>query len=281
MYSKILVPLDGSELAERALQHAKEPAVKLGTEVILAHVCSLEECGFEADKRNVSPMHRVYVEHTSYMFAGALESVGSRNAKVGWEVLAGDPATEIMRYSEENNISIIIMTTHGRSGIKDWIRGSVADRVVRNSGVPVRLVRVFAPDDQTTHFDWHERNMLVLLDGSNTAEQVLPYVSQHAKMSGAEVTILRVSELSDEEQVVKEYLGEIERQFKDDGMNVKSEILKGKAADEIVDYVNNNPFNIIAMTTHGHSGLSRWAVGNVTDKVLHATSSSLLLIRAQ
>ena len=310
MYEKILVPLDGSVLAEKALLYAKEPAAKLGAEVILVHVCGPEECHCEAERCYVRPIHRVYVEHTANMFKAELEAVGARNAEIGWEVLIGDPATEIIRYSKEKDVSLIIMATHGRSGISRWVMGSVTDKVTRGSVVPVWIVRAFVLDD-IPHSDWPESKILVLLDGSNMAEQVLPYVAQHAEMSGREVVLLRVCEPPDiespfiyyiiqlgypytrplvfedyvaEEMVkwkaaAKEYLVGIEKQLKDDGLKVESEILVGKPADEIIDYVGNNPFNLIAMSTHGRSGLSRWALGNTADKVLHATSSPILLVR--
>jgi nucleotide-binding universal stress UspA family protein len=310
MYRKILVPLDGSELAEVALRYAKEPAVKLGAEVILVHVCSPEECQCEPEKCYIQPMHRVYIEHTASMFKDELEKVEARNAEIGWETLIGDPAIEIIRYSKEKDASLIIMATHGRSGISRWAMGSVTDKVIRGSVVPVQIIRAFVPED-TPHSDLPEEKILVLLDGSNMAEQVLPYVTQHAEMSGREVILLRVLEPPDMEspvsyyltpqdypptrplkwedyaeqetakykEVAKEYLAGIEKRLKDVGLKVRPEILMGKPADEIVDYVSKNPFNLIVMSTHGRSGLTRWAFGSVADKVLHATPSPILLVR--
>ena len=312
MYRKILVPLDGSELAERALDYAKEPAAKLGAKVILVHVCSPEECHCEAAKCSVQPMHRVYVEHTAYMFMDALEAVGTRNAEIGWEALIGDPATEIIRYSKENDVSLIIMATHGRSGISRWAMGSVTDKVIRGSDVPVWLVRAFPPK-KNAHSDWPESKMLVLLDGSNMAEQVLPYVAQHAEMSSGELILLRVCdppimpayyspstrieipsgavsimpedylrlEKAALKQLAEQYLAKVEKQLKKLGLAVSSVVLDGQdeVAKQIIDYANLNPFNLIAMSTHGRSGLARWAFGSVADKVLHATSSPILLVR--
>ena len=80
-------------------------------------------------------------------------------------------------------------------------------------------------------------------------------------------------------QVASEYLSGIEKQFKDTGVKLRSEVLTGKAAEEIVDYANRDPFHLIVMATHGRSGLSRWVYGSVTENVLSGVSSPVLLVR--
>ena len=70
-----------------------------------------------------------------------------------------------------------------------------------------------------------------------------------------------------------------EKQLKDISISVRSEVLVGKAADEIVDYANKNPFNLIVMATHGRSGLSRWVYGSVAENVLLGVSSPIFLVR--
>ena len=148
--------------------------------------------------------------------------------------------------------------------------------------------------------------MLVPLDGSKLAESVLPHVEALAKQRGVgvvDVVLLRVYEppvipsdypegimpISWEEHVEQEraksklaceqYLAGVEKQLKGVGLTVRSEVLVGKPADEIIDYANRNPFNLIVMATHGRSGLSRWAYGSVAEKVLLGVSSPLFLVR--
>ena len=136
MNRKIIVPLDGSELAERALLYAKAPASRIGSEVILLHVCGPEECHCDAEKCTVQPMHRVYVEHTAQMFRNRLEAVATdkiHKIQIDWEVLVGDPATQIVSYAGEQKADRIIIASHGRSGINRWILGSVTDKVARES----------------------------------------------------------------------------------------------------------------------------------------------------
>lgn len=305
--NKIVVPLDGSELSERVLQYAKTPAVRVGTEVILLHVCDPAECHCEAGKCTVQPMHRVYVEHTAEKVRKELETAATSKINIGWEVLVGDPATQIINYATENNACRIIMAAHGRSGVGQWVLGSVAEKIARVSPIPVVIVRTFTNEAQRSNSP--DAKILVLLDGSNVAEQVLPYAMEHADIWSREVMLLHVCEppyteqrvanyltlpghspVTEQEQYVekemikckekaKEYLVGIEKQFRDNRLKVNSEILEGNTAEMIVDYVIKNPFNLIAMTTHGRSGLSRWAFGSVADRVVHTASSPLLLVR--
>lgn len=309
MNRKIVVPLDGSELAERALHYARSPAARIGAEVILLHVCGPEECHCEAEKCTVQPMHRVYVEYTAQMLRNELESVAADRIEIGWEVLVGDPATEIVNYARQQNADRIIMASHGRSGVSRWILGSVAEKVARESPVPVAIIRASAEEAERS--DSPDRKILVLLDGSEMAEQVLPYAIEHAEMSGREVFPLRVCDPPDigspffyhltqleyppakplkredyVEEVMakckdetKEYLARIEKRLKDEGLKVSLEILAGKPSDEIVDYIGKHSFNLITMSTHGRSGLTRWAYGSVADRVLHSATSPLLLVR--
>lgn len=299
MYDRILVPLDGSELAEVPLDYAREVATRSGAELILLHVCGPDECHCGPEGCYVQPMHRVYVEHTAEVLRRRMQESGAEGAQVRSAIVAGDPAHEILRYVEENKVSLIVMGTHGRSGIRRWVMGSVAVKIHRCSDAPVRLVRSLARGE-TAPEDWPEKRILVLLDGSEPAEQVLPYVVHHARMSDAEVTLLRVCEpplisadypgpLSWEEHVEQVtshqqgqcslYFGDVEKRLKGMGLKVKSESLLGNAAEEIVNYVARNQFNLIAMTTHARCGLSVWPIGSTADKVIHGTSSPILLVR--
>jgi nucleotide-binding universal stress UspA family protein len=302
MYSKILVPLDGSELAEMPLKYAEKLVARSRAELIILHVCGPEErhCGPEGCW--VEPMHRVYLEHRANEVERSVEVLGTTETKVGSAILCGDPADQILQYANDNQISLIVMATHGRSGMRRWVMGSVADKVIRCSDVPVRFSRSF-PSEEIVLDDWPEKQILVPLDGSDLAEQALPYVVDHAKLSDAEVTLIRVCErpfvvsdyaeasmpLNWEEhvrhireyckQVSTQYLGEVEKQLKDAGLKVKSEILTGNPANEIIEYANKTPYGLIVIATHGRSGLTRWAYGSVADRVLHGVSSPIFLVR--
>jgi len=302
MYRRILVPLDGSELAEVPLHYAMQLAVRSKAEVVLLHVCGPDECHCGPEGCHIQPMHRVYVEHTAEALRHRLQEAGHADAKVDAVTLAGDPGHEILQYLEENDVSLVVMATHGRSGMKRWIMGSIATKVHRCSNTPIRLVRSLS-SEETAIQDWPEKRILVLLDGSERAEQVLPYVAEHAKMSDAEVTLLRVCEaplisanypeaimpLSWDEYVQRvtsrqrercsAYFEDVGRRLESIGLNVNCECLFGSPAEAIISYVRDNRFNLVAMTSHVRPAGGHWPIGGVADKVIHGTSSPVLLVR--
>ena len=260
-------------------------------------------------------MHRAYIEHAAEIVTRQSRSVQkekgvqtkSKPVNARGELAVGYPADEILYYADENAVDLILMATHGLSGLRRWTMGNVADKVLRTSKVPVLLVRAGIPDE-IVYDKWPKKTILAPLDGSELSELVLPHVETLAKQQGAkmvDVTLLRVCEppaipsyyapeLPDAplnwgeymqqettrcRQVAKEYLAGIEKRFKKKGISVNSEILVGKAADQIVDYANKNPFNMIIMATHGRSGISRWVYGSITENVLLGISSPVLLVR--
>ena len=306
MYKRMLVPLDGSELAELVFGYAKELAGRLDLDLILLHVSGPRE-------QDLLPMYRAYIERAAEVVGRQSVEVqektrtkpGGRAIEARGEVVVGHPAEEILRYADENNIDIILLATHGRSGVKRWAMGSIADKVLRTSKIPVWLVRAGVPEE-IVHDKWPNRTMLVPLDGSKLAESVLPHIEALAKQRGAEwvdVVLLRVCEppiilsdypeaimeLSWEEHVEQEkawhrragerYLAEVEKRLSDAGLRVRSEVLLGRPIDEIIEYANKNPFNLIVLATHGRSGVIRWAYGQVTDRVLQRSTSPIFLVR--
>ncbi len=301
MYKTALVPLDGSELAEVVFNYARELAGRLGIDLILLHV-------YRPDEAESAPMRRAYLEHAAEIIRStseeAREKAGikykDRPVKVTATLVAGYPPDEILKYADASEVDLILMATHGRTGVKRWTMGSVADKVLRASKVPVWLVRAGVPEE-IVHDWWPTRRILALLDGSEVSESILPHVEAVAKQRGAEqveVILFTVSEpallpsyypatvpLNWEDHVERtrradeDYLVKVEKRLKDSGLNVRHEVVPGRAAEVIVDYVKNNPINLIVMATHGRSGISRWVFGSVAEKVLAGVTSPILLIR--
>ena len=308
MFQRILVPLDGSELAEVAFTYAKELAGRLDLDVILLHVSN-------PALREFVPMHQAYVERAAETVKRQAQEIqkktgvqpGSKPIEVRGELAEGYSADEILRYVDENAVDLILIASHGRSGIKRWSMGNIADKVLRASKVPVWLVRA-GVTGETPYDQWPTTAIIAPLDGSELAESVLPYVEALAKQRSTEpvnVSLLRVcdtpvtptyyspeisgvpmnwGEYMEQEtarckQVSKEYLAEVANRLTDLGISVQSEVLVGKPADEIVDYINNNPFSLIVMASHGRSGLKRLVYGSTTESVLLGVSNPILLIR--
>ncbi len=302
MYKRILVPLDGSELAEESLTYAKELASRLDLEVVLLHVAS-------PAASDSLPMYRAYVEHAAEILkleaAEVRKKVGpgpeGESVQVKGEVIEGYPADEILRYAGDHEIDLILMVTHGRSGIRRWLLGSVADKVLQASWLPVWLVRAGAKGAAYGE----QLRFLVPLDGSELAELVLPHVETLAKQrttEPVELVLMRVCEplivppigapeaslnwakvaeehMAGTRQAAEEYLRGIKDRFEGTGIKATLEVAEGSPADEVINYLNRNQCDLVIMATHGRSGLSRWAYGSVAEKVLLGASCPIFLVR--
>ena len=308
MYKKMLVPLDGSKLSEVVLEYAKALAVRLNLELVLLHVCSPEET-------EMIPLHQAYLNRVLETLVResqkANQSARTRSRKqlgeMRGELICGQPAEEILHYADTHDIDLIIMATHGRTGIGISALGSVASQVISASNVPVWLVpsRIAG---EIVYDEWPTNKILVLLDGSELAECVLPHVENLTAQRGSslvEIILLKVCEvpcippyyvdamtphrwrediwqdLLEYENESKQYLAKIEKRLQKAGLAAHSQVLMGKPSNEILCFANSNPFNLIVMSTHGKSGVLRWAYGSVVDKVLHGVSSPVFLVRPE
>lgn len=293
MYRRMLVTLDGSELSEIVLPYVKWLVGRLGLDVVLLHVCKPEES-------ELTLLHRAYIERKVEVIRGQAEEVrkkaetgsGKKEVEVRGELASGYPAEEILHYADENSIDLILMATHGRSGLKRWAIGSVADKVLHASKVPVWLVPARCPED-VTYDMWPKRTILVPLDGSELAEAVLPHVEALAEQNGVEpvdVVLLRVAEspvmsdhyfsnIPETREEIEKYLARVEKRLQKAGLSVQSRVLTGEPAEQIVDYASTSPFSLVVMSTHARSGLSRWVLGSVAMKVVSGVSSPILLVR--
>jgi nucleotide-binding universal stress UspA family protein len=142
MYEKILVPLDGSELAAKVLPSVVELAKKFNSQITLIHVCHTEDFGPGEASPGVAkttPLAAGKVCETFLSKAG--QDLQAQGVNATWICAEGIPAREIVGYAHKNKMDLICMTTHGRSEV-GWVLGSTAERVVSHSNVPVMLTRV-------------------------------------------------------------------------------------------------------------------------------------------
>ncbi len=141
MYQRILVPLDGSKLAEQALSHAALHAEQFGAKIILLMVLEplheLSMAGRGAVRSAEAESARLAERYLESIAAGLRE----QGLQVQTGTVAGKPYLEIIRSAEERQIDLIVMSTRGHSGLSRWLLGSVADRVVRGATVPLLLVQ--------------------------------------------------------------------------------------------------------------------------------------------
>ncbi len=273
MYKKILVPIDISELTKAALPYAEELAGRLGSEIILL---SVSESAEAQDYHEHQIQVETIIDATKHNAERYLEKPEGKGIKVESVILVGHPAEEIVDYADKEDIDLIVMATHGRSGIGRWTLGSVADKVVRATKRPVALIRA-----KSARLDVREKGILnkalVPLDGSKEGEAVIPYIEELASRLKAEVLLLQVGPLKAN---TEDYLEKVGGGLKGKGITTRFEVRVGDAAGEIIKLADEINADVVAMSTHGRSGISRWALGSVAERVLNAGNTPLLLVRA-
>ncbi len=296
MYEKILVPLDGSELAQVALPYAEELAGRLGSEIILVFVSELAE---DPNRH----MHQFYLEKMVESEQCAIERYfkksEGRAIQVRSAILVGNPAEKIVEYAEKEGISLIVLATHGRCGITRWALGSVANKVVRATKRPVALIRA-----RGARPDVREKGILhkavVPLDGSKVGEAAVSYIEELAARLKAELILLQVlalgyntitaegyeyvvyseKQMASDRAFARAYLDGIGARLKGKGIVTGSEVRFGSAAEEIIKLADEIHADVVVMSTHGRSGVGRFVFGSVAERVLCEGNTPLLLIRA-
>jgi nucleotide-binding universal stress UspA family protein len=219
------------------------------------------------------------------------------NTNVKCTTEKGKPEEVILEKAGENT-TIITMATHGRSGINRFLLGSIAEKVLRAATSPVLLVR--ASEGVNIDGEATLNSVVVPLDGSELAETVLPNVIPLARELGLEVILLRAHQVpaniygSPEDYYPIPY-EEINAELRDAARNylekkvaelkrfgiakVSSVTTEGFAADEIMALGRKRPDNLIAMCTHGRTGVGRWVFGSVTETVVRHSGDPVLVVR--
>lgn len=297
---KILIPLDGSELSDRVLLNVRRFLLGLDlAQVVLLRV--VEPMRPSVAAREERPDSRRSPAHISLRKESArrhLEPICAALREEGVEasahVLMGDPADVILRRATSEQPDLVAMATHGRTGISRWIRGSVAERVLRRCPVPLLL---YNPEEAEGHTQGIQiRKILVPLDGSAHSASVIPLVENFANRYGSGVQLMRVIQppplpaaefpssvivpltLTDKE--ARASLEDHAARLQDAGIEVSiSTPLAMSPARAILDAVEANDIDLIAMTTHGSTGLDRWLLGSVAELVARHSPCPLLIKR--
>jgi nucleotide-binding universal stress UspA family protein len=302
MYSKVLVPLDGSKTAENALPLARSFARSLEIPVELLGVVDIAEMGRQVAAVQVS-MLRTLADDATRKFADYLECVAKNFpiGKVVCTVRQGKAPEAIIEAAAREKQTLIAMATHGRSGLDRWLLGSVAEKVLRGASNPTLVVRAKEERNPTWEMATLKR-VIVPLDGSDLAERILPYVEALANPLDLELTLLGIyggplaagrngdgfynadqmdALIAELRAEIVTYLGIKTEEMKRRGLEKVSFIAKeGLAADEIMALARRTPDSLIAMCTHGRSGVQRWMLGSVTETVVRHCGTPVLLIRS-
>lgn len=296
----ILVPLDGSSFGEHALPTALALARRGAMRIALVHVHQLvvpapAPAGGALYDPGVDALIRE--EEEAYLADIAHRLAAVWDGPITQTLLEAPIAEGLCRYAEEINTALIVLSTHGRGGIaRAWL-GSVADRLLRQSPVPILVVHPGeAPPDLSAEPPIH--HILIPLDGSPLAEQAVELAVWLGRLMHARYTLLRVVEpvirgflidgaeptidVEAQEaawQRATDYLADVAARLRARGLTVTPEVHVGRPATEITECALARGVNLIAMTTHGRGGVARLLIGSVADKVLRGATLPLLVHR--
>ena len=299
MYSKILVPLDGSTTAEKVLPCARYLAAKLKSPVELLAVIDLGEVAIHMAAEKAR-LFDTMIEGASRHLTDYLRGIANTfpGSDVHCSIERGKPDDVIIEKAAADKTMLVTMATHGRSGLNRFLLGSVAEKVLRGTTNPLLLIR--ATEDGMTDGEAVFKRMIVPLDGSEVAEGVLPTAAAMANRLDLEVELVRAYHIpynvyaddwglvENTEELLKSVRDEAEEYLKKKSADIKKLGVRkvsclskeGFAGDEIIKLGRNTADNLIAMCSHGRSGLKRWVLGSVAEAVARHSGDPVLIIRA-
>jgi nucleotide-binding universal stress UspA family protein len=301
MFNRIFVPLDGSPVAEHALDTAADLAHRAGATLLLAHADTPDNFiyveGMPVVDDAGKPLHGTHEREYLQRMAG--RACGSHALSVQTRVLehTGHSSAEMLAdYIAEAGADLVVMTTHGRGGLERLWLGSVADALVRTTHVPILLLR---PDGPGTMLASIHR-VLVPLDGASLSDKVLPPALHLAELLGVSLDLLTVvpvsvgmtvspygapapaQDVSFERRMeeAQNYLDSTAKALPPHARRIKTHVaVSGHVANSIIETAQHEPGTIIAMTTHARRGLQKLFLGSVADKIVRASEGPVLLFR--
>jgi nucleotide-binding universal stress UspA family protein len=307
MFKKIVVLLDGSPLAEKALPYATQLARIFGSEIVL-----LRGAGGQVYWGDLPPVDawqsvqdaNNYLKIVRNVLTDPLFAPSLPTEKVTFRVVDSDTPVALAETAREVGGDLVVMTTHSYGDIARLFMGSMAMGVLHATTLPVVLIH---PQEQDFEYASEENlaNILVTLDGTIGAETILDTVAGIAKTSGATLTLLRVvapfsppqpglfgarpyyppelviQETSEQENEAQNYLARVQTELKQ--KRVKSEIVvkMGVIGDTILDYIIEAKPQLVAMATHARNYLGRMVLGSVADEVVRQSHLPVLMVHRQ
>lgn len=299
MSTYVIVPLDGSTLAEQALPLAATLAAQTGDTLLLLRVMAPTDQvqSRVEESEDATRKARVLRHHLAHHYFSQLEPrLRQAGIEIVTQVVEGTAGNMIVTTAETIPTRYVVMTTHGQSGISRWARGSVADRVLRQISCPLILLRPREPFTANYASVVPLERLLVPLDGSAMAEAVLPHVRELARRFDATIHLFRAVQplpmaISGVEgphietqlrtvarEVASDYLSEVAVALVGEGFKVRMDVQEGYPAELILTRAEAMRADLVVMATHARMGLHRTLLGSVTDRVVRAGEVPVLMI---
>lgn len=290
MFTKMLVPLDGSDNAEVVIPYVIEIGVNLGMEIVLTSVSKPGIAGLEQ-------LHRAYLERKAEQLQNQIDDYSNlKEASISFSLLSGKASDEIVKHARLIGADVITIASRGSSGQVPPLLGNISTKVLWSADKPVLLIKTTVTDRAIKERRLIKK-ILLPLDSSRVSEITTGYARELAEALGAELVLFQALEpvtpvigfetmsplaIPDEQDIEKEALDYLERvagKLESGAVSITRETAWGSAAECILDYAETHEIDLIAMSARGKSNISRWAFGSVTEKVLHYGKTALLIIR--
>jgi nucleotide-binding universal stress UspA family protein len=262
LYDEVIVPLDGSTFAERALAPAASLARRDGSAVTLVGV--IRPDGDEQEYRH-------YLREVANRLGSVVHDIRF--------IVGQDAALGILRVAHERSGALICMGSHGRTGLSEALLGSVAENVVRTATRPLLMVGRHCREGELSF-----ERLLVPIDGSSQSEAILPEAVAWVRAFGFGLWLAQMIESGPSAAVgadIQEdsYLRGQARALADQGVKAEWDVLHGTdAAHAIVDYVKAQDMSLLALGTHGRGGWARLAIGSTAAQVVHDSPCPVLVL---
>ena len=302
MFQKVLVPLDGSQRAEAVLPYVARLANDLKAPVVLLSV--VDSAAKDLPKRILDAAGGAQMSKLEAAYSKYLESIAKGLADQGIKaqhiLSKGKPEDEVVSVAMRESCELIVLPKNVRSASLTGNLGAVTAKVLRASELPVLLITAQKAVDHKAG-ESLVKTIAVTLDGSPLAETALPYVEELARRLNIEVTLVRVvrrgsigfaamdtaayTNIVELEEAAQEeaadYLKGVAARLRAAGCKAQVKALNGAPAFAIVDLAHQTPGALLALTTHGRSGMQRWMLGSVTEEVLRSTWAPALVLPQQ
>lgn len=285
MYDSVLLPVDGSEGSAEILYHVSELAHWCDASLQLLYVADTNRDSVTVVGNDVVD---ALVQEGRSIVDEAAKTLDTLGVAYDTDVVQGNPAETIVDYAERYDYDLIAIPTHGREGVSRYLLGSVTEKVVRLSSVPVLTARM-RPDEQ---FTFPYENVLLPTDGSEVATRAARHGLSLAGSLDATAHVLSVvddsslgvdvrSTLTGEEteRAAREAVETVEDEAaRHDVTDLRTQVTHGTPVDEIIDYVESNDVHAVVMGTTGRRGTDRVLLGSVAEKVVRTAPVPVITV---
>ncbi|SEO68847.1 Nucleotide-binding universal stress protein, UspA family [Halorientalis persicus] len=291
MYERILIPTDGSDHAIRAAEHAMALARAFDASVRVIGVVDIQD---SAGPFNAGGVDDAFVETLHSQASESIEAVEAlTDQRVETDIIEGTPANCIADDAAEFDADLIVMGTHGRTGVHRYVVGSVTERVVRLADAPVLTARAGVELGPAGGCD----DVLIPTDGSDLASVAVEHGIAIAEQFDARVHAVSIVDVGDLAMRVEytpptealervrdqrtEATEAIADRAREAGLEVRTAVREGFPAEDLIEYADEEGIDLLAMGTHGRTGLNRFLLGSTTERIIRHADAPVLAVNAR